>query len=48
MINYFKNISEEAEFTGLNLIIGGYCIHLLECEAPTMMRMLKSLNETVS
>ena len=41
MINYFKNISEGAEFTGLNLIIGAWCVHLLECEAGPMMRILR-------
>lgn len=46
MTNYFKLISDEEEFSGLNLIIGSYCIHLLECEAKTMTKMLRKLNET--
>ena len=48
MINYFKNISEDAEFTGLNLIVGAWCVHLLECDAVTMTKMLKSLHESAS
>jgi hypothetical protein len=45
MTNYFRNISEDQEFSGLNLILGGYAIHLLECESHVMNKMLKSLND---
>mmetsp|Transcript_27040 Transcript_27040/g.26101 ORF Transcript_27040/g.26101 Transcript_27040/m.26101 type:complete len:252 (-) Transcript_27040:40-795(-) len=44
--NYFKNLSEGAEFTGLNLLIGPWCLHLLECDSVTVMKMLTALNET--
>jgi hypothetical protein len=46
MINYFKSISGDQEYTGLNLIVGGWSVHLLECEASVMTYMLRNLNET--
>ncbi len=43
--NFFKSISGDQEFTGLNLIVGSYSIHLLEAESPVINKMLHSLNE---
>ena len=45
MNNYFKNMSGDNELTGLNLILGSYCIHLLEAESPLMNSMLRQLND---
>ena len=45
MTNYFKQAAGEAEFTGLNLILGSYSIHLLECENVIMNKILRSLLE---
>lgn len=45
MTNFFKNASGDHEFSGLNLILGSYCIHLLEGESFIVNSMLKSLNE---
>ncbi len=42
--NLFKNISEGADFSGLNLIIGGYNIHLLEAEGTVLNKILNNLN----
>ncbi len=33
------------EITGLCLILGSYSIHLLECEAPMMNKIMYSLND---
>lgn len=43
--NYFKGYSNEGEFTGLNLILGSYSIHLLEGESHLINTILKGLNE---
>ena len=48
MINYFKQMSDFGVFSGLNLIINNYCIHVLECEASVMLNILKALNETAN
>lgn len=45
MNTYFKNLSNDYEFTGLNIIVGAYSIHLLECEAPTMMNILRHIED---
>lgn len=45
MTNYFKSISGDHEFTGMNLILGTYCIHLLEAENVILNEMLRTLNE---
>lgn len=45
MTNYFKNLAGDAELTGLNLILGGYSVHLLECEGTLMNKILRTLNE---
>ncbi|CDW74898.1 UNKNOWN [Stylonychia lemnae] len=45
MTSYFKNIYGEQEFSGLNLILGSYCIHLLEGENVLVNMMLKTLND---
>lgn len=47
MTNYFKMISGDQEFTGLNLIIGSYSIHLLECENIIMKKILRALSENI-
>eukprot|EP00347_Sterkiella_histriomuscorum_P014035 403362408 len=47
MNNYFKNIAGDQEFTGINLILGTYCIHLIEAEASILNQMLRTLNEYV-
>ena len=45
MTNYFKGIADSQEFTGLNLILGGYSIHLIECEQNLVNKILRSLND---
>jgi len=47
MKNYFDSVSDGQEYTGLNLVIGGYSIHLLEGEGPLAWDMLKALNEDI-
>ena len=34
--SYFKGIAEDREFTGLHLILGSYCVHLLEGDIPVV------------
>jgi hypothetical protein len=48
MTNYFKALAEEDELGGLNLIIGPYNIHLLECDAKVSLNILRKVNETAS
>jgi len=45
MTNFFKSISEGGEFTGLNLVLGGFAIHVLEGETPVVNKMLTALDE---
>lgn len=44
MTNFFKSISGDGEFTGLNLILGSYAIHVLEGETHTVNIMLTNLD----
>ena len=44
MTNYFRNMAGD-QLTGLNLILGSYSVHLLECEGTLMSKILKTLNE---
>lgn len=43
--NFFKGLSDGSEFTGLNLILGGFAIHVLEGEAAVVNKMLQALDE---
>lgn len=45
MTNYFKGFGKEGELTGMSLILGSYCLHMLECENSLMKTILTSLND---
>jgi hypothetical protein len=47
MTNYFKSITEDQEISGLSLILGGYCVHLLEGEHSLINKILKELNQAI-
>ena len=44
--NYFRKVAEDREFSGLNLILGGYCVHFLEGEIPVVNFILNNLNQS--
>ena len=45
MTNYFKTIAGDNEFTGMNLILGTFSLHLLEGDALVVNHILTALNE---
>ena len=45
--NFFKQLSDDEEFSGLNLIIGSYSIHLLEGESAIIGKILAKLNQVL-
>lgn len=45
MTSYFKTIAGDYEFTGMNLILGNFSLHLVEGEALVVNHILTSLNE---
>ena len=43
--NFFKGLSEGSDFTGLNLILGGFAIHVIEGETQVVNKILTALDE---